>query len=360
MLAFFAFVAAVGSAWLCFALRRMCRRLSNESHVIVGTSAGERHVPRSMRPCYFVSKATKLAIYYRKWPAKTQEGLADVFLLHGIGDHLGRYEHVAEALADAGYNVFALDQQGRGRSEGERFYFARFDHMVQDTIQFVDLVGSGLQGKSPRPHFLLGHSMGGLLAILVAACSQDRWAGLIITASALHVPVSFSPLAIRLLRWLSKHFPKLLVLPPGPPHLLSRDRAVVEAFQNDPLVHHGRRHVRVLEEVFDSMARALAFAPSLTIPCLCLHSKADRICLLSGSQAFIEAASSKDKRLVVYDHALHELYNEPEQEMAIKEVTTWLHQTLQSILGQKREGVPRASPSGGARRRLARSPRGAR
>ncbi|MGH7750036.1 MAG: alpha/beta fold hydrolase, partial [Candidatus Dormibacteria bacterium] len=112
-------------------------------------------------------------IFWQAWlPADPR---AVVVIAHGAGEHSGRYAHVARRLVDAGYAVYALDHRGHGRSQGRRAVVDRMDRVVADVRTLVSLAGSQQPG---RPVFLLGHSMGGTIAIAFAARHQDELAGL--------------------------------------------------------------------------------------------------------------------------------------------------------------------------------------
>jgi hypothetical protein len=108
--------------------------LAAESHALAVPRSEVDVLPECLRSQFFISKRTRCAVYFKRWPA-AGKAKGDVFLVHGLGEHIGRYEHVAAALNDAGYNVFGMDHQGHGRSEGDRGHAERFQHMVDDYLQ---------------------------------------------------------------------------------------------------------------------------------------------------------------------------------------------------------------------------------
>ena len=187
--------------------------------------------------------AAGVEIFWRAW-LPIGEPRAVVVLAHGAGEHLGRYEHVAARLVSEEYAVYALDHRGHGRSDGPRALIDRVGNAVADIDQLVSRASS----EHPDvPLFLLGHSMGGCLAVRYAIGHQDRLRGLVLSGPL--AALDAAPAPVRLIaRGLSAVTPRLGVFAVDP-SLVSRDPEVVKAYQNDPLVHHGKLPVRTVAEL---------------------------------------------------------------------------------------------------------------
>jgi acylglycerol lipase len=257
-------------------------------------------------------------IYWQAW-LPVVEPRAVVVIAHGGGEHSGRYPHVAARLTEAGYAAYALDHRGHGRSSGRRALIDRLDHVVADVDAVVGLAGSRHPG---RPLHLLGHSLGGTIALVYAGRHQERLSGLLLSGAVAALETA-SP-ALRLVaRALSALIPTLGVYQVDA-SLISRDEAVVRAYRDDPLVHHGRLPVRTVAEVGAAVEHLPAEVPALRLPLLVMHGTADAIAPPSGSRMVHDRAGSADRTLRLYDGLYHEILNEPEQAAVLGEVTAWL------------------------------------
>jgi acylglycerol lipase len=259
-----------------------------------------------------------LRIAWRSWlpPGRPR---ALVVVVHGAGEHGGRYEDVAAALVSAGYGVYALDHRGHGRSEGRRALIERVDHAVADLDQ---LVGLARDANPEAQVFLLGHSMGGLIALRYALAHQDRLAGLILSGPL--AAIEDVPAALRLIgRVLSAVAPGAPLIAVDP-ELVSRDPAVVAAYRSDPLVHHGKLPARTAAEIADAVERFPATVGDIHLPTLVLYGTADGLCPPAGSVMLGERMGSSDITLKAYDGLFHEILNEPERAAVLDDVLAWL------------------------------------
>ena len=259
-----------------------------------------------------------LRIAWRSWlPSGRPRAL--VVIVHGAGEHAGRYEAVAAALVDAGYGVYALDHRGHGRSEGRRAMIERIDHAVADLDQMVVLARDANPGA---PVYLLGHSMGGLIALRYALAHQDRLAGLILSGTL--AAIEDVPGALRMVGRL------LSSLAPGAPliaidsALVSRDPAVVAAYRSDPLVHHGKLPARTAAEIADAVESFPATVGDIHLPALILYGTADGLCPPAGSVMLSERIGLPDVTVKAYEGLFHEILNEPERAAVVEDVLAWL------------------------------------
>ncbi|CAN5183586.1 monoacylglycerol lipase [soil metagenome] len=265
----------------------------------------------------FVGEA-EVEIRWQAWlPAGSPR--AAVVIAHGVSEHSGRYSHVAERLAGAGYATYGIDHRGHGRSGGDRVLIDRFAYVIEDLDQLVDLVAEQHPGM---PRFLLGHSMGGGISIGYTLAYEEKLDGLILSA-----PLSNSDAATRVQRvassLLSRIAPKLGIFPVDSA-TISRDPEVVRAYDEDPLVDRRKLPARTVAELTEGVDDFCDRVPALGLPVLLMHGTADELVPFSGSERLFEAIGSQDKTFKRYDGLYHEILNEPEQDEVITDVLDWL------------------------------------
>lgn len=256
-------------------------------------------------------------LYWQAWLPEA-EARATVVISHGVSEHSARYAHVGERLAAAGYAAYALDHRGHGRSQGKRV-MVDADETVADLRAFIELAAARTPGK---PVYLLGHSMGAAIAIACAVRHQDALAGLMLSG-ALADPDAASPVTRAVSKLLAAVAPGLGVYQVDA-SLISRDPEVVRAYEQDPLVHHGKLPARTVAELSGAVGRFPDEVPALRLPLLVMHGGEDSITTIAGSRMVHERASSSDKTLEIYDGLRHEILNEPEKERVISEMVEWL------------------------------------
>lgn len=257
-------------------------------------------------------------LYWQRWLPSGRPA-AVVAIAHGVGEHSGRYQHVAARLTRAGYAVYALDHRGHGRSSGPRALIDRMDHAVEDLDRLVTLAASRHPDTSVH---LLGHSMGGCMSLCYAIRHQHRLHGLLLSSAA--ATAETAPWAARLgAEALSVVTPEAEILELDP-WMLSRDESVVRAYNADPLVFHGRLPARTVAEIDAAIERFPDAVPGLRLPMLIMAGTADHIVPPSGSRMVHARSGSVDKTLRLYDGLYHELFNEPEKGVVFGDVVAWL------------------------------------
>lgn len=248
-----------------------------------------------------------------------------IVISHGLAEHGGRYAALARHLVDGGNAVYALDHRGHGRSSGPRANIGRFAHLVSD-------LGTSL-GRAQREHpgiplVLFGHSMGGAIALACALRYPDRIRCLVLSAPALAAGEAVPPFKLWLARLLSRVAPNTgaLTLPAA---AVSRDPAVVQAYEADPLVYRGAIPARTLVELLDAMRGFADVVARLRMPVLIQHGAADQLVPLAATRPLYDQLGSRAERtLHCYDELFHEVYNEPERERVIADLDDWLGVTL--------------------------------
>ncbi len=287
------------------------------------------------------SRARRLA--WQSWsPAGDQQHKGVVTIAHGYGEHVGRYRHVAARLNQAGYVVYGLDHQGHGLSAGKRGRIS-LRSAVTDLDQLIVTVA---RARNPDlPQFLLGHSMGGAIALRYAMAHQARLTGLAVSAPL--AAVDGGPALKALGRGLGR------ILPGAPvsrvdPRLVSRDHAVVKAYIADPLNHHGAIPAGVAREFILHVGTLDADVRRITLPTLLMWGTADRLCPPAGSELVAANIGSDDLTVKRYEGLFHEILNEPEREQVMDDLVAWLDLHARDLI--RGFGAPRSSA------RRARSP----
>ena len=262
-------------------------------------------------------------IYYQ---ALLPEGDAKavLFIVHGLGEHCGRYMNVVDHFVPLGYAVFGLDHMGHGKSEGTREFVQSFEDFTNTLTIYFNMVTEWQTGK---PVFLVGHSMGGLIASHYLLDYQANFKGAVISAPAVKVSDSISQTTIFIGKILSAIAPKMGLLGLDA-NGISRDKEVVKAYVNDPLVFHGKTPARLAAELLKAMLRVTAEAHKITLPLLIVQGSEDKLVDPDGAQMLYDQANSEEKTIKVYDGLYHEVFNEPERAIVLKDVENWLEARL--------------------------------
>ncbi|XP_055115733.1 monoglyceride lipase isoform X2 [Symphalangus syndactylus] len=234
-------------------------------------------------------------LFCRYWkPTGTPKAL--IFMSHGAGEHCGRYEELARMLMGLDLLVFAHDHVGHGQSEGERMVVSDFHVFVRDVLQHVDSMQKDYPGL---PVFLLGHSMGGAIAILTAAERPGHFAGMVlISPLVLANPESATTFKVLAAKVLNLVLPNLS-LGPIDSSVLSRNKTEVDIYNSDPLICRAGLKVCFGIQLLNAVSRVERALPKLTVPFLLLQGSADRLCDSKGAYLLMELAKSQDKTLKV-------------------------------------------------------------
>ncbi|KJX74544.1 alpha/beta hydrolase [Mycobacterium lepromatosis] len=260
-----------------------------------------------------------IRIVYDVWMPDTPPR-AVVVLAHGFGEHALRYSHVAQYFAAAGLATYALDHRGHGRSGGKRVLVRDFFEYSAD---FDILVGSATREHPGLKRIVAGHSMGGTIVFAYGVERPDNYDLMVLSGPAVAAQDMVSPLRAVVGKGLGLVAPWLPVQELEV-DAISRDPAVVAAYKDDPLVHHGKVPAgvgRAMVQVGETMTR---LAPALTKPLLVVHGSEDRLVLVDGSRRLVECVGSTDVELKVYSGFYHEVFNEPERDQVLEDVVCWI------------------------------------
>ncbi len=259
-----------------------------------------------------------LDMYARSWlPQGSPKAI--ILLVHGHGEHVARYDHVAAALAEKGYAMLGFDLRGHGKSGGPRGHTPSYDALLDDIAAFSHQTEERYAGT---PRFLYGHSLGGNLVLNYALRRKPDLRGVIATSPWLKLAFDSPATQVTLGRLMNSLAPGVVTHSHLNTKGLSHDQAVVVAYQNDPLVHD-KISARLFITIYESGSWALEHAAEFPLPLLLMHGAADPITSAQASQAFSERAGDK-VTLKVWDGLYHEIHNEPEQAEVFKLMLDWL------------------------------------
>lgn len=263
--------------------------------------------------------ADGLKIYAQAWEPETAPK-AVVCLVHGLGEHGGRYTYVAETLNQGGYAVLASDLRGHGKTEGKRGHAPSFDAFMDD---MAILLKNAAQCYSGSPCFLWGHSLGGVLVANYALRRKPQLEGVVITSAGfLRTSISNQKTKIQFAKIAGKIIPEMSMPTGLDANKISRDPEVVERYVNDPLVH-GVATLAMAKYTIDAIPWACAHASEWTLPVLIMHGDGDAIAFVSGSEEFANLIK-QDCTLKIWPGLWHETHNEPEKEQVLAYALGWL------------------------------------
>jgi alpha-beta hydrolase superfamily lysophospholipase len=247
------------------------------------------------------------------------DAAAVVAVVHGYGDHGGRYAGLGEDLAARGYALYACDLRGHGNSTGRRGQVGRFGEYLDDTEAFLDEVRRAQPGK---PLFLLGHSMGGLVCARLAEVRPPQVAGLVLSSPFLQLADAVPPLRAAGVKALAKVWPNRDIGNTVRAEQLSHDRSVVEAYVTDPLVHHVAP-ARWAAELLAAQDATMAGASRIVLPLLVLYGTEDPVVDVAFIEALYDRAESGDKSILRYEGFYHECFNETGRERVFQDLAAW-------------------------------------
>jgi len=260
-----------------------------------------------------------LDLYYQCW-LPSDEPKAVLLVAHGLAEHSGRYINIANHFVPKGYAVYGFDQRGHGKSQGQRGYVERFSHFISDLKTFSGIIHSKHRDAKI---FIVGHSVGGTIATAYAIYYHDELDGLVLSGATLKIGASVPAGLIIVARVLSLLLPKM-GLDVIDASAISRDKTVVDAYVNDPLVYRGKIRACLGAELIKTIQKLPCQMPEINLPILIMHGTADRLSDPEGSQMLYERLSSKDKTLKLYEGFYHEIFNEPGHEQVFADMEAWL------------------------------------
>lgn len=267
---------------------------------------------------YVARDGAKMAVL--DWPLPPQAQVRGVVLLvHGLGEHMGRYGHVARLLNDWGFAVRAYDQYGHGESGGARGGLTSDERLLDDLADMVDHTRARMSPSTPL--LLLGHSMGGLVAARFVALGLRPVQALVLSSPALDL--GLNAVQKLLMATLPAIAPNLRIGNGLDARMISHDPTVVSAYQRDRLVHD-RISARLARFMAQAASATVALAPQWTVPTLLLYAGADKLVNPAGSRAFAAAAPAQVVSSQCFETLYHELFNELQPAPVFAALKDWL------------------------------------
>ncbi len=273
---------------------------------------------------FTLSAPDGVQFYFQGWQPETPPK-AVVCLVHGLGEHSGRYAHVAAALNDAGYALFGCDLRGHGKSGGPRGHTPTYETLMDDIDR---LLAEATQRYPGQSQFVYGHSLGGNLVLNYALRRKPQMAGVIATSPAIRTATPLPSSQITLAKIMNKIRPGMQMANGLALDGLARDPKVIRAYTGDPLVHN-KISVRLATGMLEAGEWALAHAAEFPVPLLLVHGTADKLTSAPASQEFA-AKVHGDCTLKLWEGFYHETHNEPEKAEVLAFMIDWLQKHTQS------------------------------
>lgn len=277
-------------------------------------------------------------IFFQNWGVDVPRGI--LVIAHGVGEHSGRYDNIINELKGDRILIYALDHRGHGRSGGKRGHVDSFMDYIYDLKLFIDLIN---EENSSLPLILLGHSMGGVIACKYALTYSEDIDGLVLSSAGMVLAVKVPAWKKSLGNMLSRYLPSVTMATGLESKELSHDTNVVEAYENDRMVHD---HVSAkwYTEYIKAGEECLNRALELRMPLLVFHGKDDRIVDYTGSESIFSNASSIEKQLYLYDGLYHETMNESENKIVLQNIKRWIMKIIAAKKSSKASKKNAARP----------------
>ncbi len=260
-------------------------------------------------------------IYARTW--STPSPKAVLCIVHGLGEHIGRYQAVADKMNEKGIAVMGYDHPGHGQTTGQRGHVGSYDYLLDEV---ETLIGKAKSQYPNLPIFLYGHSMGGNVGINYLLRRQPSVKAAIITGPWLELPAPPPAIKYFLGKMMRNIYPKFNEHTALDSSAISRDPKIVEAYKADPLVHDNIS-ASFFMGCFEAAAYALAHAEELNTPTLLMHGQADRLTSWKGSEKFA-AKAGKMVEFIPWEGAFHELHNDLIKDQAVNKMIEFLNQHI--------------------------------
>jgi alpha-beta hydrolase superfamily lysophospholipase len=269
---------------------------------------------------YQIHSSENLKLFGRAWLSEKPDPKGVVNLIHGLGEHSGRYHHIGDALNEAGYHLAAIDLRGHGLSDGKRGDIPSFERVLDDVGLFLQ--DSQRRFGNLQTHFLYGHSLGANIVVNFGLRRSAELAGIIATSPSFRLAFDPPKLTLFMGKILAKISPSFTMNNNLELDALSRDQAIVQAYKDDVYVHN-RISAKLAMSLFESGQYALDHAHEFTLPLLLMHGTEDRIGSSKATQEFADKAY-ENVELVLWEGYYHETHNDIGKEKVIAKLIAWI------------------------------------
>lgn len=253
-----------------------------------------------------------------------QKPKAIIVIVHGFGEHLGKYEYVKEKLNEYCYGVYRFDNRGHGKSEGERGHIDTFEDFAKDTDVFVEFVKS----ENPDiPIFMLGHSMGGFITALHGVMFKNRIDGQILSSAATIKPIQARGIKGKFLKLTNRILPKVHLKNPVIPDV-SKDKNVITTYQVDELDLRSATLNLYVQFLINGIGWLRKNFKNYDYPCLILHGSDDKLIEKEAAIQFHSSISSKDRQIKIYDGLRHEMLKGKDKDIVLNDIHKWIEDRI--------------------------------
>ncbi|EKD41655.1 MAG: alpha/beta hydrolase fold protein [uncultured bacterium] len=270
---------------------------------------------------YFVAPDHQ-RLYYQFHQSSKQKAV--LVFVHGLNEHSGRYQNPVQHFAKKNFSIYLFDHRGHGKSDGLTSHIDDFSTYIKDLNEFMRWV-KAREKKSPI--FMIGHSMGGQIVLNYLAQYNPPISGFLTSSANIEIAIKIPWLKKKAAFFLSKYFPKLALTNEIDPLWISRDSEVVNEYKKDPLVSK-KTTLGLLVSMMTNQNKIYELASKIKIPGFMMHGGDDQICAPEGSLKFFEQISHKNKKIKIYDHFFHEIFNEIGKEQVFSDMEEWINQRL--------------------------------
>jgi alpha-beta hydrolase superfamily lysophospholipase len=268
--------------------------------------------------------AEGITLYSQNWlPEDITRAV--IAIVHGIGEHSGRYMNVVDYMIPNQIAVYGYDLRGHGKSSDQRGHIDSWKQYRIDLLNFLIMIKSQ---QLECPIFLLGHSLGALIVLDLILTEPEELAGVITCGTPIEPVGSAKPHLVALARLLSSVYPRFSVDFGLDLNALSRDPAVVKAYKTDPLVH-GKVSARWGTETLSTIESVKMQVEDINIPILILHGEADRIHTAEGTRKFFDQIQFHDKEIRVYPFGYHEVHNDLNYQEMLSDLLDWINRHIE-------------------------------
>lgn len=249
-----------------------------------------------------------------------------ILIVHGIGEHIGRYLAMENWFNEQGFTCYGYDQRGHGKSSGPRTHVADFTEYVADLHQLTKLIQ---ERESGLPIFIYAHSMGTVVALLAVLHDRDSYHGLILASPAISIGSSIPGWLLKIAALIGKLLPSKHVQSQIAPAFLSHDPEIIELYKRDTMVEDTVT-LGWLSNMLAAQKEILRAAQTITVPMLVLHSRSDKIADIAGTRALVSRLPQNKFTYHEYDNAYHELHNEINEMRGplLHDIKDWLEQQV--------------------------------